>query len=354
MRAVAPATWHWPRQYGNLLRWSAIDRRPTPNPADPSGRKIPHFMLQTVRHQADDSFPGGGRSQFVTAQDGLKLHVRVYGAAARAKGNALPVICLPGLARTAADFDAVALALSTAPECPRRVFALDYRGRGRSDYDRRPANYNLQVELADVLTVLTALEIPRAAFIGTSRGGILSMLLAAARPTAIAGCVLNDIGPVIELKGLMRIKSYVGKLPRPASIHEAADILRRMFASQFPKWTDDDWVVFARLTFKETGSRVVPAYDVKLATTLKGVRPDRPLAPLWNAFDALAGRPILVIRGGNSDILSAATVATMRQRHRGLDVLEVPDEGHAPRLSDAATLERIATFVVKCDEANGE
>ena len=309
-------------------------------------------MLQTQspRAHADTT---AGKSLFVTAQDGLRLHVRAYPANRAFAGGGVPVVCLPGLARTAADFEEIAIALSTGSGHPRSVFVLDYRGRGKSDYDRRPGNYNLQVELGDLLTVLTALEIPRAAFIGTSRGGILSMLLAAARPTAIAGCVLNDIGPVIELEGLMRIKSYVGKLPRLTSIHEAADILRRLFGSQFPKWTDDDWVAFARRTFKEAGGRIVPDYDVKLATTLKGVNPDRPLAPLWNAFDALAGRPVLVIRGGNSDILSSETVVVMRGRHRDLDVLEVPDEGHAPRLSDAATLGRIGAFVAKCDEATG-
>jgi pimeloyl-ACP methyl ester carboxylesterase len=313
-------------------------------------------MLQTQTGRANADTATAGKSLFVTAQDGLRLHVRAYAPHPNrpSAGDRLPVVCLPGLARTAADFEDIAVVLSTDLAHARRVFVLDYRGRGKSDYDRRPANYNLQVELADVLTVLTALEIPQAAFVGTSRGGILSMLLAAARPTVIAGCVLNDIGPVIELKGLMRIKSYVGKLPRPASIHEAADILRRLFGSQFPKWTNDDWVAFARRTFKEAGGRIVPDYDVKLATTLKGIHPDRPLAPLWNAFDALAGRPVLVIRGGNSDILSAATVAGMRERHRDLDVLEVPDEGHAPRLLDAATVERIAGFVAKCDEAGRE
>jgi pimeloyl-ACP methyl ester carboxylesterase len=308
-------------------------------------------MLQMQTARADADTPTAAKSLFVTAQDGLRLHVRAYGPHPKqlSVGDRLPVVCLPGLARTAADFDTAALALSADARRPRRVLALDYRGRGRSDYDRKPANYNLQVELTDVLSVLTALEISRAVFIGTSRGGILSMLLASARPTVMAGCVLNDIGPVIELKGLMRIKSYVGKLPRAASIHEAADVLRRLFGSQFPKWTDDDWVAFARLTFKEAGGRIVPDYDVKLAKTLKGVHPDRPLAPLWHAFDALAGRPLLVIRGGNSDILSAATVQGMRERHRDLGVLEVPDEGHAPRLADAATLERIAGFVAKCD-----
>jgi pimeloyl-ACP methyl ester carboxylesterase len=157
-----------------------------------------------------------GASTFVTVQDGLRLHVRSWGPRG---ANSLPVICLPGLARTGADFEALAGALAAAP---RAVVAIDSRGRGKSDYDRNPANYNLQVELADLLAVLTALAVDRAVFIGTSRGGILTMLLATVRPTVIAGCVLNDIGPVIEPKGLMRIKSYVGRLPRPASFHEGA------------------------------------------------------------------------------------------------------------------------------------
>src|SRR5947208_2513441 len=126
-----------------------------------------------------------------------------------------------------------------------------------------------------------AAGIGRAAFVGTSRGGILTMLLAVARPTAIAGCVLNDIGPVIESGGLMRIKSYVGKLPQPASFQDAADILQRLFGSHFPKWGDADWLGFARRTFKAADGRLVADYDVKLATTLAGITSERPLPPLW-------------------------------------------------------------------------
>src|SRR5262249_25785007 len=132
--------------------------------------------------RANGDAPAAGRSVFVTGQAGLRLHVRAYGTRA---SRALPVVCLPGLARPAADFTDLALVLSSDRE--RLVVALDYRGRGKSDYDRNPANYNLQVELADLLTVLTALGIGRAAFVGTSRGGILIMLLAVAGPTVIAG-----------------------------------------------------------------------------------------------------------------------------------------------------------------------
>ncbi|MFL6799011.1 MAG: alpha/beta fold hydrolase [Xanthobacteraceae bacterium] len=277
-------------------------------------------------------------STFITAPDGLRLHVRRYGPR---PGDAVPVVCLPGLARTVADFEELALHLAN----DRCVIAIDARGRGRSEYDANPANYNLQVELADVLAVLTALEIARAVFIGTSRGGIVTMLMAAARPRAIAGCVLNDIGPVIEMEGLMRIKSYVGKLPQPASMHEGADILRRLFAAHFPKLSDDDWVSFARRTFNESDGRIVANYDARLTTALKGVDAGRPLAPLWKEFDALARVPLMVIRGANSDILSSATVEAMRARRTDLEVIEVADEGHAPHLAVPTTLSAVATFI---------
>jgi pimeloyl-ACP methyl ester carboxylesterase len=281
-------------------------------------------------------------STFITAHDGLKLHVRCYGTRAAV---ATPVVCLPGLARTTADFETLARSLASDPKTPRRVIALDSRGRGRSDYDRKAANYNLEVELADLLAVLTALGIDKAGFVGTSRGGILAMLLAAARPTVIAACVLNDIGPVIEPKGLMRIKSYVGRLPAPASFHEGAEILRRLFGSQFPRWSDDAWVAFARRTFKEERGRIVADYDPKLASILRGINIERPLPALWNVFDALARIPVLVIRGSNSDILSAETVETMRARRNDLEIVEVPDEGHAPALVDAALISRIGAFL---------
>lgn len=287
-------------------------------------------------------------STFISAPDGLKLHARSFGDRG---ATALPVVCLPGLARSGADFETLAEALAGNPGKPRRVVALDYRGRGRSDYDRDPANYSFQVEIADVLAVITALDCTPAIFIGTSRGGILTMLMAAMRPSLIAGVVLNDIGPVIEPKGLMRIKGYVGKLPQPRSYDEAAEILRRLFDAQFPKLTDEDWLASAHRTFKLENGRLVPDYDVKLAKTLEGVDFERPLPPLWTAFDALGHVPVMVIRGANSDLLSAATVEAMAARRSSLETLEVPDQGHAPLLVEADVIARIADFVTRCEAA---
>jgi pimeloyl-ACP methyl ester carboxylesterase len=287
----------------------------------------------------------GVSSSFTTASDGLRLHARCYGSRT---ASAAPVVCLPGLARTTADFEALASALSH--EKPfRRVIALDYRGRGLSQYDRNPANYALPVELADVLAVVTALDVTPAIFVGTSRGGILTMLLAAVRPTAIVAAVLNDIGPVIEPQGLMRIKSYIGKLPQPRSFEEGAEILRRLFSGQFPKLDAKDWLASARRTFKEESGRLVPTYDVKIATTMNGVDAERRVPPLWLQFDALRAKPLMVIRGANSDLLTGETVEAMRARRKAMDVIEVPDQGHAPLLTDAATIGRISEFVSRCD-----
>jgi pimeloyl-ACP methyl ester carboxylesterase len=313
-------------------------------PSRPTTVAIRHAKEAHVRPTPDDA----PRSTFVSAQDGLRLHVRQYGPRTAA---AVPVVCLPGLTRTTADFDVLAPALAYG-QPNRRVIAIDSRGRGQSEYDVNPENYNLKIELADVISVLAALEIGQAVFVGSSRGGLLSMLLAVAQPTAIAGVVLHDIGPVIEPKGLARIKSYVGKLPQPGNFAEGAEILRRLFDVQFPKLTADQWLAAAEHTWRAEGGKLVLTYDLRLARTLAEFDVESPLSPMWNEFDALARVPVLVIRGANSDILSADTVGTMRRRHPGLTAIEVADQGHVPLLDTAELIERIAGFVRGCDVAS--
>jgi pimeloyl-ACP methyl ester carboxylesterase len=296
---------------------------------------------------SDDGARDTGKSVFVSAQDGLRLHVRDYGLRTT---PGLPVVCLPGLARTVADFDALAPALANTGRPTRRVIAIDSRGRGQSEYDSNPENYNLAVELGDVATVLTALGIGEAVFVGSSRGGLLTMLMAVAHPTAIAGVVLHDIGPVIEPKGLARLKSYIGKLPQPRNFTEGSEILRRLFDAQFPKLSAEQWLAAAQRTWRQEDGELVPTYDVRLANTLAEVDIERPLPAMWNEFDALSRVPLLVIHGENSDILSATTVETMIARHPGLDLIEVADQGHVPVLAGDDLLHRIGEFVAACEE----
>jgi pimeloyl-ACP methyl ester carboxylesterase len=285
-------------------------------------------------------------SRFVTAPDGLRLHLREYGPRLAPR---LPVVCLPGLSRTADDFGPLASSLAADATAPRRVLALDYRGRGLSEFDRDPENYTLAVELADVIAVLTACAAAPAIIVGTSRGGLIAMALAAVEPGAIAGVVLNDIGPEIEAKGLMRIKGYVGKLPQPRSSEEGAEILRRIADAQFPKLDAAAWLTLAKRGWREEDGRLVPTYDPALARGLAALDPERPVPTMWPQFDALGHLPLLVFRGANSDILSEATVAAMQSRHPAMELFVVADQGHAPLLAEPDTIGKIASFAAACD-----
>jgi len=289
-------------------------------------------------------------SRFVSAPDALSLHVRCY-EPARPGTPHLPVLCLPGLTRNEADFEPLALHLSGDAERPRRVFALDSRGRGRSDYDPDWRNYNPVVELGDVIAVMNTLALERAVFVGTSRGGILTMLLAAAQPNLIAGAVLNDIGPVIEPEGLMRIKGYVGKMQQPADLAEGAVILRGLFGAQFPSLGEADWMAWADRSWKHGPGGPVARYDPALAETLKDLTPDQPIPDLWAQFDRLPPVPLMTVRGGLSDILSEDTADAMQARRPDMEIVEIPDQGHAPLLAEAKTMSRISDFMRRCDRS---
>jgi pimeloyl-ACP methyl ester carboxylesterase len=286
----------------------------------------------------------GFADRWFKSTDGLTLHARNYG---RGRAGALPVICLPGLARTAADFHDLAAYLAQE----RRVAVIESRGRGRSERDPDWRHYDIPHELADLLAGLTALDIPRAVFVGTSRGGLLTMALATLRPAMIAGAVLNDIGPVVELAGLQRIAGYVGKLAPPADWEAAAAALKSGDGVRFTALTDADWRALARAMWREEDGRLVLDYDPAIGNTLSTVDLTTALPPAWPIFDALPPVPVMVLRGENSDILSAETAAAMVARRPGVTLLEVPGQGHAPLLR-GALLAPLAEFIRRCDEAS--
>jgi pimeloyl-ACP methyl ester carboxylesterase len=281
-----------------------------------------------------------------TAKDGLKLHAL---AAGPKKARALPAVCLPGISRTAEDFRQLLEAFANDAKNPRRAIALDSRGRGLSARDPNPANYTVPVEIGDLLTVLDAEKIERAVFVGTSRGGILTMVMGGVRPQAIAGAVLNDIGPVLDMKGLLRIKGYVGKMPTPASWAEAAANLRQALGGQFPALDEAMWLDFARRTWMSGKDGFTPRSDPMISAALADIDPNVPPPDLWKQFEALAAAaPVLVIRGEHSDLLSQETVAAMRARKPGLQSIEIAGQGHAPILADAATIGPILAFAERC------
>jgi len=289
-----------------------------------------------------------GQSRFYTVRDGLRLHMLDFGSRLE---SAMPVVCLPGLARTAADFGRLASALANgAANAPRRVVALDYRGRGLSDWDKTWQNYDLRIESADILEVLTAAGIDRAIFVGTSRGGLHIMLLAAMRPTLLHAAVLNDIGPVIEKKGLARLRGYIGKLPQPRNWSDAIEIAKSLMSAQFTSLSEDDWEAFARLTFEEKNGSFVARYDANLFRTLAAIDLEAPLPNAWPQFEGLRDVPLLLLRAENSDLLSQATVTEMMARHNKCEFHQVDGQGHAPLLLDEPTIQRIVQFVAKVDK----
>lgn len=279
------------------------------------------------------------RSIRFSVRDGLQLHARCYDAPGSARP---PVLCLAGLTRNSRDFHDLALALSTGPEA-RTVWALDSRGRGLSEYDRDWKNYNVLVETHDVIDFAAMAGLHGATIVGTSRGGLIAMVLAAIQPTLIRAVVLNDIGPVIERDGLSRIAGYVGRMPLPANWTEAATVAADMSRRSFPDVTAAQWDEVARAWFNERDGRPASGYDPAIGRTVSVTA--APIPQLWPQFLALSKVPTLAIRGENSDILGAETLGEMLRRHPDCAVLRVPRQGHAPLLKDRPSRDAIARFV---------
>lgn len=292
--------------------------------------------------------PAGELWQDITYRsfDDLRLYVRHYRATA-AKFRS--VACLPGLTRNSRDFHTLATYLSRYAEKPRDVYCFDYRGRGRSQYDRKWRNYVPYIELLDILDFLTINGLHKVGIVGTSRGGIIAMLMAALRPTAMGPVVLNDIGAVIETRGLARIINYVRRMPNPKSWPDAVMIVREINERSFPNLSDAEWEEMTRAIFDERKGKPVRAYDRRLARAVGSIDLSRPIPDLWPQFIALGQVPVLAVRGANSDVLSAETLQAMIERHPNLRTITVPDQGHAPLLKDQETVEGIASFFAAND-----
>jgi pimeloyl-ACP methyl ester carboxylesterase len=275
------------------------------------------------------------------SRDGLKLHYRDYPGRGDDLGRGRPpLVCLPGLTRNARDF--AALAERLAGEW--RVLCPEMRGRGDSAYAKDSATYNALQYVDDVAMLLEEAGIARFVAIGTSLGGLITMILAMTAPERLAGAVLNDVGPVLDAAGLARIQGYVG-LGRsfPTWMH-AARGLEESQTIAYPDYAIDDWLAMAkRLMVLSSNDRVVFDYDMKIAEPFQAL--DASAQPdLWPGIDALAGKPVLLVRGALSDILGTDTLAAMQARLPYAETVTVARVGHAPTLDEpeaVAAIERL-------------
>lgn len=268
--------------------------------------------------------------------DGLRLHYRDYPGT----GDRPPLLCLPGLTRNARDFAALAERYSPGF----RVIALEFRGRAESDYDPQPARYHPLTYAGDVIQLLDQLSIPQAIFVGTSLGGLVTMTVAMIAPDRIAGAVLNDVGPELKQVGLDRIQRYVGRGLSFQTWEEAAAAVAESQGPSFPKYQHGDWLAMARRVCREQDGEIIFDYDMAIADVFK---PSAGTASvdMWPFFNAVAQKPLLVIRGAISELLSSETAAKMRQAAPEAAFVEVPDVGHAPMLDEPAAVRAIDDFL---------
>jgi pimeloyl-ACP methyl ester carboxylesterase len=275
------------------------------------------------------------RDAYFVVRDGLRLHYRDYPGAA----DRPPILCLHGLTRNARDF--AALAERYSPNF--RVLALDFRGRGESDPDPLPDRYNPLTYASDVLEILDELGIDQAIFVGTSLGGLVMMTLAVTAPQRIAAAILNDVGPELNQAGLDRIRIYVGKGEEFAGWHEAAKAIAGNQSAAFPSYDESAWLAMAQRNCREKDGKIVFDYDPAIADVFKAG--PTPKIDLWPLFAALAQKPLLVIRGERSELLSAETLEKMKGAAPDAWVAAVTNVGHPPMLDEPEAIAAIDAFL---------
>lgn len=286
------------------------------------------------------------RDIWITVRDGLQLYGRHYPAPGSKRR---PVLCLAGLTRNSRDFHVIATELSGTGPDARDVYTLDCRGRGLSDYSADWKDYAVPIEMLDVQDFMAAEQLHNAGIIGTSRGGLITMVLSAVQPALVGPVVLNDIGPVIEREGLLRISGYVGRTPVPASWEEATQVVAKANQAHFPNISEEEWSAVARQWFNEENGKPRQGYDPNIGKSFS-VK-DGAIPELWPQFEAMKAMPCLVLRGENSDLLSETTIAEMKRRHPRVSSFVVEAQGHAPLLRDAPSIAAVRAFFAEHDQA---
>lgn len=269
--------------------------------------------------------------QFKTS-DGLSLHFEDAGAG-------LPMLCLSGLSRDGRDFEYVMPHLTGC-----RVIRLDYRGRGKSDWAPDPMSYNLQREALDAIELLDHLGLEKVAVLGTSRGGLIAMGLAATLKERLLGVALNDIGPELDPKGLDAIMVYLGVKPRANTLAEASAGLAYVMREKFLNVPQSRWDQEVAKFFVQTDDGLALSYDPKLRDAVE-VASQADMPDLWPFFDALAGLPCAIIRGANSDLLAQTTYDEMMIRLPDAHGVVVKDRAHVPFLDEPEAVEALQGWI---------
>ena len=273
--------------------------------------------------------------RFFTVRDGLRLHYRDYPGSS----DRPPLLCLPGLTRNSRDFAALAERYS-----PRlRVLALEFRGRAGSDYDPQAMRYNPLTYAKDVIELLDQLGIAQAIFVGTSLGGLVTMTVGALAPRRIAATILNDIGPELTSAGLDRIRSYVGKDVRFNSWDDAAETIANNLGRVPSTYTHEDWLRMAHRVCRDEKGEIRFDYDMAIVVPFEAA--PAPTIDMWPLFATLAQKPLLVIRGEVSDLLSAEAAAKMQAAAPNAKFAVVPGVGHAPELDEPEAVAAIDSFL---------
>ncbi len=280
------------------------------------------------------------RKLVVRASDGLELAVEDAGP--RFGNHRAPLLCLAGLTRTKRDFHELRDYFAFHPDEPRRVVLMDTRGRGGSQRAPDASSYTVQKEADDAAQVACALGLHGLVCVGTSRGGILAMILALTRPALMRGAILNDIGPRIAGAGLARLKTQLPKSRVPANWDEATELVKAALEPHFPAYQQEDWELYARLTFDEHAGLPVRAFDPAILGPLSEIPDGLPFIDLSGPYKALVCRPTLVIHGEHSDLLDKEILDLAASL--GANTHTVPGEGHAPGLR-GDVLNTINTFL---------
>ncbi len=283
------------------------------------------------------------KDHWYTSADGLQLYARDYPGP---DASALtPVLCMHGLTRNSADFAWIAAHLSQT----RRVISVDQRGRGRSDYDSNTANYTPATYVADMFKLLDELELPQVIAIGTSMGGLMTMIMANMQPQRFAGAVINDIGPELDPDGLERIKNYVGKSREIRTWDDAVAQTREINEVAFPGYTDEEWLRFTRGLYVEKDGVPVIAHDPGIAAPMLDDQSNAVPPDLWPLFEGMKDLPLLLVRGAISDLLAMSCVERMQEISPAMRFVNVPDRGHAPMLNEPVAVEAIEDFLAALD-----